>query len=347
MPEAMLAALDNGKQTYEVKTTAMPARYPGSALVKVRQTGVCGSDLHMTRDRNQAQEVASGHEIAGEVVELPRGETRLHVGDRVAIEMIGHGRACGLCYFCRIGQFRHCVDRAPDTGGGFAEYMTRRPGGMYLLPDKLDWTDGALVEPLAVSVHALRWGGMKPGDTVAVVGSHTIGLAAIGAAKASGARKVLASARYPMQADLARKMGADVVTGSEKGELEDAVKSATSGLGADMVVETVGGRTIDTLVQSVAACRSQGKVVVVGVFRLPLAYDFMAPILTEISMLFSSCYGVIDGRHDYEVAIDLMANDRIPFKQIVTHKFPLQKTQEAFRVAFDKTTRAVKVHITQ
>lgn len=347
MPSQMLSALDNGKGEYILQKTAMPAVFEGSALIRVRQSGICGSDLHMTRERTEAQKVASGHEVAGEVTELPRGEKRLHVGDRVAIETIGHGRSCGSCYFCRAGQFRHCQYRADDTGGGFAEYMTRRPDGLYKLPDALDWTDGALVEPLAVSVHALRWGGMRAGDTVAVIGSHTIGLAAIGAAKAFGARKVIASARYPQQAEMARDLGADIVTGSEMGELEDAVKSATGGLGADMVVETVGGHTPDTLVQSVAACRAQGKIVVVGGFREPIAFNFLQPLLTELSLLFSSCYGIVDGRHDYEVAIDLMASGRLPFRQIVTHRFPLHDVQKGFAAAYDKRTGAVKVHITQ
>ncbi len=355
MPDTMLAALDNAKGKYEVRQAPLPARFPGSALIKVRQTGICGSDLHMTRERTAAQSVASGHEVAGEVVELPKGAPAmsgqgmpLRIGDRVAIETIGHGRSCGGCYFCRQGQFRHCQRRADDSGGGFAQYMTRTPAGCYVLPEKLDWTDGALVEPLAVSVHALRYSAsMKPGDTVAVVGSATIGLAAICAAKALGAKEVLASARYEQQAIMAREMGADVVTTSEKGALEEAVKSATGGLGADVVIETIGGHSIDTLDQSVACCRSQGKLVIVGGFREPLMFNFLGPLLTELTFVFSSCYGVVDGRHDYEVAIDLMASGKAQFRKIVTHKFPLAQIQKGFDTAFDKRTGSVKVHITQ
>lgn len=348
MPDKMLAALDDGKGKYTVQQTAMPKMYEGAALVRVRQTGICGSDLHMTRERTEAQKVASGHEVAGEVVELPKGEKRLKVGDRVAIETIGQGRSCGTCYFCRQGQFRHCQARSDDTGGGFAEYMTRRPGGLYKLTDKMDWTDGALVEPLAVSVHAVRYAAsMKPGDTVAVVGSATIGLAAIAAAKALGARRVIASARYEQQGIMAREVGADVVTTSEKGALEDAVKSATGGLGADAVIETIGGRTIDTLDQSVACTRPQGRVVIVGGFREPLPFNFLGPLLTELTFVFSSCYGVVDGRHDYEVAVDMLSSGQAAFRKIVTHRYPLKDIQKGFATAFDKKTGSVKVHVTQ
>lgn len=348
MPEKMLAALDNGRGRYVVQETRMPEMYDGAALIRVRQTGICGSDLHMTRERAEAQRVASGHEVAGEVIELPEGEKRLKAGDRVAVETIGHGRACGTCYFCRQGQFRHCQARAEDTGGGFAQYMTRRPAGLYRLADNMDWTDGALVEPLAVSVHALRYGAsFKPGDNVAVVGSATIGLAAIGAARALGAKKVIASARYEQQAIMAKEMGADVVTTSEPGALEDAVKSATGGLGADVSIETIGGHAPDTLEQSVRCCRNQGRVVVVGGFREPVKFDFLGPLLTELTFVFSSCYGIVDGRHDYEVAIDMISSGRVPFRKIVTHKFPLKDIQRGFDIAFNKSTGSLKVHVVQ
>lgn len=381
MPEQMTAALDNGAGKYVVQKTAMPDRAPGSVLIRVRQTGIRGSDLHMTRERTEAQKVPSGHEVAGEIVELPKGiravsgqNTPLKVGDRVAIETIGSGRSCGTCYFCRQGQFRHCIARTLDSGGGFAEYMTRMPGGCFVLPDSVDWTDGALVEPLAVSVHALRYSAsMKPGDTVAVVGSATIGLAAIVAAKALGAKKIFASARYEQQGILARELGADVVTTSEKGALEDAVKSATGGLGADVAVETIGGHTADTLTQSVACTRPQGRVVIVGGFREPVKFNFLEPLLVEHTFVFSSCYGIVDARHDYEVAIEMLAGSQsashfphgsqsshaslaavnpsevsgIPFRKIVTHRFSLKDIQKGFDTAYDKGTGSVKVHITQ
>ncbi|MBI4305273.1 MAG: zinc-binding dehydrogenase [Chloroflexi bacterium] len=356
MPDQMLAALDMGKGDYKVQKVPLPERTPGSALIRVRQTGICGSDLHMTRQRSERQVVSSGHEIAGEIAELPAGAKSvdgsglpLRPGDRVAIEGIGQGRACGNCYYCRLGQYVRCRNRNEDTGGGFAEYVTRLPAGCYRLPDSMDWTDAALVEPLAVSVHALRFRGvMKPGDTVAVVGSATIGLAAIAAARALGARKVLASARHPHQAKLAQILGADVVTGTTKGELEDAVKSATGGLGADVAVETIGGHQVDTLDQAARACRPQGTVSILGVSwweSLPL--DLMTPMLAELNFVFSNCYSVVDGRHDFEVAIDMLASGRVALRQIVTHVFPLNDIQKGFETAYDKGTGSIKVHIAQ
>ena len=347
MPATMNAALDDGTGKYVLHQLGMPEMYEGAAMIRVRQSGICGSDLHMTDARTEAQTIASGHEVAGEIVELPSGETTLQVGDRVALETIGAGRACLRCHYCRYGQYRHCMDLAPDTGGGFAEYMTRRPAGLFKLPDNLDWDDGALVEPMAVSVHALRYVGMKPGDIIGVTGAATIGLSAIAAARAFGAKKVIASAKYPHQAAAARNMGADVVTGSEGDEFEDACREASGGIGADIVLESVGGHQTAALHQAVRATRAQGKTVNLGGIKAPMEIDLLDPLLREVSIISVTCYDVIDGVHDYEVAIDLLASGNVPYRHIVTHKNSLDDIQAGFATAYDKSSGSIKVHITQ
>ena len=346
--EKMRGALDDGTGAYTTQDVAMPYRFSGSALVRVRRSGICGSDLHMTNRRTEAQDVPSGHEVAGEVVDLPSGDVGgLSVGDRVAIDTVCGGRACGSCRYCAYGQYRHCMDFAADTGGGFAEYMTRRPAGLFRLPDELDWTDGALVEPMAVSVHALRYAGMKPADVVAVVGSAPIGLSSIAAADAFGASKVIASAKYPQQAELARKMGADEVVGAAPGELTERVLELTDGVGADVAVESVGGEQTVTFDEAIRSTRSQGTMVYLGGIKVPMAVDLFDPMLREIKIISSNCYGIIDGVHDYEVAIRLLASGRYPYRDAVTHRYGLEDIGDAFSTAYDKGTGAVKVHVSQ
>lgn len=346
-PTMMRAALDDGSQTYIPQDVPMPEMFSGAALIKVHQTGICGSDLHMTSRRDEAQDMPSGHEVAGEIVELPRGESRLAVGDRVAIDTVCGGRACLNCRYCSYGQYRHCLQMASDSGGGFAEFITRRPAGLFKLHDDMDWTDGALVEPMAVSVHGLRYAGMKPGDVVAVVGSAPIGLSSIASARDFGASMVIASAKYPRQAELATKMGADYITGAEPGELTDRVKELTDGVGADVVVESVGGHQTVSFHEALSATRNQGTMVYLGGMKIPMEVDLFDPLLREIRIISSNCYGVIDGVHDYEVAIRLIASGEYPYREAVTHRFQLEEIQEAFGVAFDKSTGAVKVHIVQ
>ncbi len=347
MPAKMKAALDDGTGKYVLQEVAMPEMFAGAALIRVRQTGICGSDLHMTDARTEAQTLPSGHEVAGEIVELPSGEKNLQIGDRVAIETIGAGRACMVCRYCKYGQYRHCLDLAPETGGGFAEYMTRTPNGLFKLPDNVDWVDGALVEPMAVSVHALRYAGMKPGDVIGVTGSATIGLSAIGAAHAFGAKKVIASAKYPHQAEAARKMGADVVTGSDGDEFEEACMEASGGVGADIVLESVGGHQTEAFHQALRSTRPQGTMVNLGGIKVPMIVDLFAPMLREVSIISVTCYDVIDGVHDYAVAIDLLSSGTLPYREIVTHSVSLDEIQDGFTTAYDKNSGSIKVHITQ
>ena len=345
MPDTMRAALDDGKGTVSVHEVPLPERFPGSALVAIKQVGICGSDLHMNNERADPQTLPSGHEPAGEVIEVPPGEVRIRPGDRVAIETIGSGKACEQCYFCRTGQYRHCLEKATESGGAFADYMTRTPLGLHRLTDDLSWEEGALVEPLAVSVHAVRWGGLRGGDTVAVVGSATIGLAAIAAARSLGARKIVASARYPQQKEMAERCGADLVVGSEPGELEDAARSITDGLGADVTIETVGGNSMTPLETACDTTRSQGTVIVVGGFRGTLPYAFLPPMLSELTFKLSSCYGIVDGKHDYDVAIHLLSRKDTGFNDIVTHTVSLEEIEKGFDLAYDKNSGSIKVHV--
>ena len=343
----MRAALDDGTGSYVVHDVPMPKMFPGAALIRVRRTGICGSDLHLTDARAEAQTLPTGHEVAGEVVEIPAGETRLKVGDRVALETIGAGLCCGDCFYCDDGQFKHCINLSEDTGGGFAEYMTRRPTGLFPLDERIDWVDAALVEPMAVSVHAVRYCRVARGSTVAVIGSATIGLSCIAAARAAGVGKIIASARYPQQRDAALAIGADEVVGSEPGELEEACRSATGGLGADAALETVGGNQADTLEQSIRCVRNQGKVVHVGGIKSPQKIDLLTPLMREVDILQSNCYGTVDGRHDYDVAIDILASGEYPYRDIVTHTVLLEEIQQGFDTAYDKSSGVIKVHVQQ
>lgn len=269
------------------------------------------------------------------------------VGQRVAVDTIGAGRACLKCWYCRQGQYRSCADKVPSEGGGFAQYMRRRATGCFTLPESMTWEEACLVEPLAVSVHAVRRGRMAGGETVAVLGAGNIGLTAVAAARALGAGRVLATARHPHQAAMAKSLGADDALSPEGGVFQDAIEEITDGRGADLTIETVGGKSNATLKQAIEVTRTQGRIVVLGGFQAPITLDWIEPLLKEQSIIFSSCYSVIDGHHDYEVAIDLLDSGRAQIEQMVTHRYPLERIQEGFDAAYDKTTGSIKVQIHQ
>jgi L-iditol 2-dehydrogenase len=342
----MLAAIQSGLDKVDIRDISAPAD-EDAALVRVRAAGICGSDLDVYHHRAEAQSVPGGHEVAGEVVQLPTGyDGPVRVGDLVAVDSVCLGLACGACAFCRSGQPFHCPERnrKPAWGGGFAEFIRRYPAGLFPLPAVMTAEQGALVEPLAVGVHSLRWARMTRGSTVVIVGAGTIGLMTLIAARALGAANVHVLARHPHQAELARMLGADTLLPAAGADAVTLTRDLTGGVGADLVVEAVG-RDAGALQLAWQLVRPQGTVSVVGVFSEQVTLDLIPPLVKEVWTTFPVCYSVIEGRHDYELAIEILATNHAPATDLVTHRFPLQEAAEAFRTAADKSTGSVKVQI--
>ena len=342
----MKAGLYDGERM-KLADVSRPEVGPGDALARVRCTGICGSDLLFYARNTTPDKIHVGHEIAGEVVEVGEGVDASLIGRRVVIENIGQGLACGSCWYCRSGQFVQCTDLDPPRGGGYAELIGRRAAGCYPIPDSISWEAAGLVEPLAVSVHGVRRGQMAGGETVLVLGAGTIGLTCVAAARAMGAGKVLVTARHPHQAEMALSLGADEALPSEADDLAERVEAATDGRGADLTLESVGGYSGATFDQAIRLTRTQGRIVLLGGFMEPVTVDLIPPLEKEQSIIFSSCYSLLDGKHDYEIAIDLLASGRVSLDAMVTHRFPLERIGEAFETAYDKTSGSVKVQIQQ
>ena len=132
---------------------------------------------------------------------------------------------------------------------------------------------------------------------------------------------------------MAKRLGADDAFSPDGPELEEAVAEATDGRGADLTIETVGGSSPAALQQAIDITRRQGRWVVIGGYRRPITLDWLPPMLKEQTIVFSSCYSILEGRHDYEVAIDLIASGKVPLEQMVTHRFTLDEIQKGFDTA--------------
>ncbi len=342
----MQGLLRVGPRQVQVAEVPRPQLEPGTAIVRVRAAGICGSDLHPYRAGGEPETRPQGHEVAGEVVALDPHQgvaAGVREGDLVALDTICLGRACGDCRWCREGAPLHCQRRrqGPDWSGAFAEYIKRDVRGLFPLPANVNAEEGALVEPLAVAVHALRRAALQPGESVAVIGAGTIGLTTLLAALGLGAAGVYVLARHGHQAELARALGATAALTGPPEEGAETVRRQTGG-GADLVIETVGG-TAPTLDQAWSLLRRRGRVAVLGLFEGAVPVALGKALGREATVLFPNCYGEQDGRHDYDVAIDLIASGKAPVRRLLTHRFPLQDAPEAFRTAEDKRTGAVKV----
>ncbi|MBT4162691.1 MAG: alcohol dehydrogenase catalytic domain-containing protein, partial [Gammaproteobacteria bacterium] len=216
-------------------------------IIRVECLGICGSNLHLWYGEGSAVPLsmfpmpgALGHEHAGVVEEVGKGVTLVKPGDRVTVDPF-ESASCGKCAYCASGYFHHCDNPRYFGVGGFAEYIKTSEKGLYILPDEVETEAAAVVEPMACSVAGIRRAGIPGGDTVVVLGAGVLGLSAAGAAKALGAGKVIMTAKYDSQAELAERFGVDVVIRTSDENLLQRINEETGGLGADIVVETVGG----------------------------------------------------------------------------------------------------------
>jgi 2-desacetyl-2-hydroxyethyl bacteriochlorophyllide A dehydrogenase len=338
----MRAAFARGPGRIELDEVAMPAPGPGEVLVRVRNCGICGSDLHWWHDQMMLPQVCPGHEIAGEVAGVGPGVTALHEGDRVALEGIA---SCGTCRYCIAGDYQRC----PAVGvlgmtvpGGFAECLTIPARHAFRVPDGVDFATAALSEPLGVAVHGVRISGLGIGQRVVILGAGTIGLMAVVAARAGGAGEVVVVARRPQQQAAARALGADRVVDETEA---DALMGETLDAPVDLVVETVGG-TASTLDTSALLCRPGGTICLLGVFTGAPRFPALFTIVKELRIQGSFVYSRAGARADFDIVLDILRRQgRAIAETVITHRVPLAEIERGFRTAADKTTGAIKVTV--
>ncbi|HEX7407754.1 MAG TPA: alcohol dehydrogenase catalytic domain-containing protein [Candidatus Binatia bacterium] len=337
----MKAAFCTQPGTFELREVEQPTPGPGEAVVKVRSCGICGSDLHFFHGGFPPPMVCPGHEISGEVVAVGDG-ANVRPGARVAIEPL---LVCRECSYCRTGDYQLCEKfRLAGTtdDGGFAEYIRMPAYALFPLPAKVDFEVGALTEPLAVAVHGVRLANVRLGDRVAIQGAGTIGLLSVAAAKAAGAAEVWITARHPQQRAAAESLGASrVFLGPDaSGEISDAARQQL----VDVVIETVGG-SADTINEAVYLVRPGGSIAVLGVFTTMPSLNAFTLVMKEVRIVGSLTYGRPGPRADFDVALQLLAEQPERFRKLITHRFPLSQIIRGFETAADKRSGSIKVAI--
>ncbi len=338
----MRAAYCTQPGTFELREVERPAAADGEAIVQVRSCGICGSDLHFFHGGFPPPAVCPGHEISGQVVEVGGSHSCVRVGDRVAVEPLV---VCRECSYCRTGDYQLCEKfRLVGTvvDGGFAEYIRMPSYALFPLPAELDYEVGALTEPMAVAVHAVRLTNVHLGNRVVVLGGGTIGLLSVAAAKAAGAADVWITARHPQQKAAAESLGATrVFMGNDgAGELSDLARQHP----VDVVIETVGG-TADTINEALMLVRPAGWVAVLGVFTNLPAINALVLVLKEVRVVGSLTYGRPGPRADFDVALQLLAAQPERFRALITHRFALDQIARGFETACDKRSGSIKVAI--
>jgi L-iditol 2-dehydrogenase len=241
----MAAAVLYGKEELRIESVEIPKISAGDLLVRVRAALTCGTDVKVFRRGYHARMIRPpalfGHELAGDIVQVGEGVTKFQVGQRV---VAANSAPCGNCFYCEHNQENLCEDLLFNNGA-YAEYI-RIPARIvekntHIIPEHVSYQDAALIEPLACVMRGLEETGVKPGDTVAVIGLGPIGMMFVRMAKAVYKARVIAIGRRQSQLDRAASMGADeLVLNNDGADIITPVKNLTGGRGADVVIEAVG-----------------------------------------------------------------------------------------------------------
>jgi len=325
----MKAAVWHGKKDVRVENVSEPpAPGPEEVKIKVHWTGICGSDLHEYDAgpifiptqaphplTGRMAPLILGHEFCGEVVEKGKEVRNVSVGDRVAPDAAQH---CGECYMCKVNRYSLCEKLAFTglmTDGAFAEYVNVPAYTLFKLRPELSSEAGALVEPIAVGIHAIRQGKLLMGDTVAVVGAGTIGLVTIQAARAAGAGKVFSIEVAKERKEYARDLGA-VVLDPKETDVAAEIKEQTEGQGVDVAIECIGkAETVNTCIQCL---KRGGRGVIVGIFEKAGEINYNDLVFEEKELVGSLAY-----YGEFETAIALLADGRIKAESLITGKIKL------------------------
>lgn len=295
----------------------------GEKLVRIKSVGVCGSDLHWFSkgsigDARLARPLVLGHEFAGET----------EAGQRVAIDP---AIPCGHCEYCEIGHPNLCNSIIfaghGENDGALREYGSYPTRCLFPIPDSLSYADGAMLEPLGVAIHTVDLGKLKAGMTVGVFGCGPIGLLIIQMAKLSGAANIFATDRLAHRVDAAKRFGAGQAYLVEDNSQLNEMRAATQGRGVDVSFEAAGEQ--DAVDDAVAAVRPGGKVILAGIPDDDRT-SFSASVARRKGLTIKLVRRM---KHTYPRAIELVSKGLVDVRLIVTHRFPLEQSAEAFRVA--------------
>ncbi len=314
----MRAIVYHGREDVRFEDIPEPSPKPGEVKLRVLYNGICGSDLHeyyhgplasrttphpLTGVQNP---VVLGHEFSGTVVEVGKGVDDLKLGDLVAVEPI---QTCGRCAWCRAGQYNHCplgaIHGYNREGGGLAEFTVIPRSMAHKLPEGVTARHGALIEPMAVSYHAVARAQAKPGQTVVVHGAGPIGVGALLSLKAIGDIRVIITEPSPERRATVSRLGADQVLDPKTQNVVEAIRNLTDGRGADASIDAAGIPA--AFKAAMASTAALGTLVVVAMHMEAFSFNPIMLLAGEVNVTGSRTYC-----HEFPKVMDLMARGAYP-----------------------------------
>ncbi|ODA42933.1 NAD(P)-dependent alcohol dehydrogenase [Desulfosporosinus sp. BG] len=339
------AAYMTGLNELEIREIGVPVPKEKQVLVKLEYVGICGSDVHYLEHGKIGDFIVNGdfilgHECAGTIVAVGSSVEKLKVGDRVALEP---GCTCGQCEFCKTGRYNLCPDveflATPPYHGCLMNYIAFPETMAFKLPDMISTKEGALVEPLAVGMHAAKQGNVKLGDSVVILGAGTIGLVTLLACKAFGATDITVVDVIPKRLEYAKKLGATTVINAAEVDVLAEIDKLTNQEGVDIVIETAG--SAKTIAQTPYLVKNGGCIVLVGMAPQDIIEFNFAKIMAKEAEIKS----VFRYRNIYPQAIKAISKGIIDISGIITHEFAFDDVAQAFDFVINHKEEVVKAVI--
>ena len=341
----MKALLLSKYRQLEMAEVPTPSAGAGEVLIRVGACGICGSDVHGYDGSSgrRIPPIVMGHEAAGRIATVGAGVTGLAQGDRVTFDSTIY---CGACGYCKRGEVNLCDHRQVlgvscgdyRRAGAFAEFVTVPARVVYKLPESISFAEAAMLEAVAVAIHAVSLVEISAESTALVVGAGTIGVLILQALRAAGCKRVFVSDVDATRLKLAKELGAADVLLADT-EVVARILQRTGGLGVDVALEAVGRN--ETVSAAIASVRKGGTVVLVGNIS-PDATLPLQKVVTRQIRLQGSCASA----GEYPQAIALMARGAIRVKPLITAVAPLAEGPQWFERLYAREPNLMKVVLT-
>jgi L-iditol 2-dehydrogenase len=341
----MKALLLSKYRSLEIAEVPTPAAGVGEVLIRVGACGICGSDVHGYDGSSgrRIPPIVMGHEAAGRIAAVGAGVTGLAEGDRVTFDSTIY---CGACGYCKRGEVNLCDHRQVlgvscgdySRAGAFAEFVAVPARVVYKLPESISFAEAAMLEAVAVAIHAVSLVKVTAESTALVVGAGTIGVLILQALRAAGCKRVFVSDVDATRLKMAKELGAADILPAERDTVAQILQR-TGGVGVDVAMEAVGRN--ETVNAAIASVRKGGTVVLVGNIS-PETTLPLQKVVTRQIRLQGSCASA----GEYPQAIELMARGAIRVKPLITAIAPMAEGPQWFERLYAREPNLLKVVLT-
>ncbi|HXJ16886.1 MAG TPA: alcohol dehydrogenase catalytic domain-containing protein [Candidatus Polarisedimenticolia bacterium] len=347
---SMRAGVYRGEGRVLVEQVPIPEIGAGEVLFRVAACGICGTDIKKIQYGFIAPPQILGHELAGTVVDVGQGVTKFKPGDRI---VSFHHIPCGACFYCKKKLFSQCAGYKKTgltagfdpNGGGFAEYVRAMPWiverGMIALPPDVTFEDATFVEPVNTCLKAVRKARVSSGETVLVIGQGPIGMLLMILATHEGAAVYTSDPMAGRRAASVRFGALESFDPRERNLLQE-IRHRTEGRGADAVLLAVPNPSL--VPEALALARPGGRVLLFAHNDPVLQLEFPAAAVgVEEKEILGSYSASVD---EQEESVALIFERRLPVRDLISHRFPLERIGNALDLAAHPTDDTLKVVIT-